>query len=166
MSPNRAITHVQRLAYDLNVGDIEYVNDIEECAADVENHRLRILPVTGDETYAIALHELGHVATVPEMGLALPDVPTSILQHFQLVLKRDYEQFILPAERAAWHWARVYAIEWTAPMADTERRAMDTYLRGYEKAPDRVDREAAVRAITFAHMLRSEAERRLNDKRS
>jgi hypothetical protein len=71
--------------------------------------QIAIAPVVGEVSYAVALHELGHV-----------------LGRYQK------SWVILTRERYAWHWARDHAIAWTPVM---QRRAA-LCLSQYELRPE------------------------------
>jgi hypothetical protein len=68
-----------------------------------KSRRVRIEPVRGASTYAIALHEIGHVVG-PQRGRRLDK------------------------ESQAWRWAEANAIEWTGGMARLAARCIQTYL--------------------------------------
>jgi len=69
-----------------------------------KTRRVRIKPVRGASTYAIALHEIGHVVG-PQGGRRLEK------------------------EAQAWRWAEENAVEWTDGMARLAARCIETYLR-------------------------------------
>lgn len=67
-----------------------------------------------DETaYAAVMHELGHALSAWGM---LRTEKTKL--NWNLILEE---------ERAAWDWARHYALDWTTAMASVERCAMLSY---------------------------------------
>jgi hypothetical protein len=66
--------------------------------------RIRISPVKSAVTYAVALHEIGHLLGPRQSGLRL-------------------EQ-----EVGAWEWAQANAVEWTPAMCTTLRRALSSYI--------------------------------------
>ena len=66
--------------------------------------RVRLEPIRGASTYAIALHEIGHVVG-PQSGPRLNK------------------------EAQAWRWAEDNAIEWTDGMARLAARMIETYLK-------------------------------------
>jgi len=82
-------------------------------------------PIVDETTYAVVLHELGHLlhpggsvrtaATAKSLGL---------MQH---------------EEEAAWSWARHHALEWTAVMETVAEWALSTYYT-LAKAIDAADR--------------------------
>ena len=73
----------------------------------VQDRRIRISPVRGDVSYAVALHELGHLIAVGASG-------------------RKYRR--LDKELRAWRWARAAALEWTPRMDRAMRESMRSYL--------------------------------------
>lgn len=68
------------------------------------SRRVRIPEVKSAVTYALALHELGHVIG-HQRGLTIDK------------------------EAQAWRWAEQHAIEWTTPMARKAGRCIASYLR-------------------------------------
>jgi hypothetical protein len=72
-------------------------------------------PITEETTYAVALHELGHL--VAPLGA----LRTRASAH-NVNLRCDEEE-------AAWAWARRMAIEWTPVMESVARWAEGTYTR-------------------------------------
>ncbi len=67
--------------------------------------RIRIRPVRTANTYAVALHEIGHV------------------------LGRRQSQTRLYAEIGAWEWAKDNARFWSNVMTNKMRRSLDSYIR-------------------------------------
>jgi len=70
--------------------------------------RVRLQPVQGASTYAVALHEIGHVVG-PQSGPRLS------------------------REAQAWRWAELNAVEWTDGMARMAARSIETYLAWCER---------------------------------
>lgn len=68
------------------------------------NKVLHLLPVVNARTYAIAMHEIGHVVT------------------------RTLHQPSLCKEAAAWAWAKTHALSWTASMQTAMRVGLRSYL--------------------------------------
>lgn len=64
---------------------------------------VRLSPVKSEITYAIALHEIGHV-----LG--------------------DYPKTRIDKEVAAWQWAKAYAVVWTPTMQDAAAKRLNKYL--------------------------------------
>lgn len=93
-----------------------------------------VAPIVDEATYAIALHEIGHLAA-----------PTGMLPPDQLTPGLKLEQ-----EHAAWSWARHYALIWTASMEEAEQFGLQTHytvdhtLR-MERVRDVLDRPQALR---------------------
>ena len=73
-----------------------------------KSRRVRLERVRGASTYAIALHEIGHVVG-PQSGRRLDK------------------------EAQAWRWAEQNALEWTDGMARLAARCVETYLRWCER---------------------------------
>jgi hypothetical protein len=84
------------------------------------DRRIRIAPVRGPVSYAIALHEIGHVVAPMASGR----------QHRRI-----------DKEVRAWRWAMSAAVEWTERMDRTMQRSLAGYvaraeLRGWSVAED------------------------------
>lgn len=73
-----------------------------------KTRRVRLERVQGASTYAIALHEIGHVVG-PQGGRRLEK------------------------EAQAWRWAQENAIEWTEGMSRLAARCIETYLKWCER---------------------------------
>jgi hypothetical protein len=72
------------------------------------NHRKRLIkirPVRTDITYAVALHEIGHILD-----------------------PRGHRGTRLDKEVAAWEWAKANAKEWTDRMEEKMRKSLQSYL--------------------------------------
>lgn len=69
---------------------------------------IRITPVKGVVSYAIALHELGHLIADGASG-------------------RKHKR--LDKEMRAWQWARANGLVWTDRMDDTMQKCLQSYLR-------------------------------------
>lgn len=68
------------------------------------DRRIAIRPVKTAITYAIAMHEIGHILGPRQLGSRLDK------------------------EVGAWEWAKANAIEWTEPMDATMRKLLRSYL--------------------------------------
>lgn len=116
MDARQLCTHALELAGAFNVVLI-FVPDCERhlaCATLAYGRRVVAARGIDDETsYAVVLHELGHVLS-----------PWGLLR---TIKTKGNKNLMLEEERAAWDWARHYALEWTAAMASVERWAMGTY---------------------------------------
>lgn len=95
--------HIEQIA---NYNGIAVVYK-ENCAARGwrKARRIRIRPVRTANTYAIALHEIGHV------------------------LGRRQSQTRLYAEIGAWEWAKNNAGFWSSVMTSKMRRCLDSYVQ-------------------------------------
>jgi|GEM_PF-1013879 len=80
----------------------------EAAFAELTTRTVVVARITDESTYAIALHELGHVVA-PWGGL-----------HGTLALQRE-------AEDAAWAWAKHYALLWTPFMQRVATWARSSY---------------------------------------
>jgi len=80
-----------------------------EAAFAVTGYRIVVVaPIRDETTYAIALHEIGHLAA-----------PCGEL--------RGNANLMRAAEDAAWEWARHYALEWTPLMEKVATWARSSY---------------------------------------
>lgn len=72
---------------------------------------IKIRPVKSDITYAVALHEIGHILGPRQSGTRLDK------------------------EVGAWEWAIEHANHWTLPMAGTMKRCLQSYLTKAARSP-------------------------------
>lgn len=70
-----------------------------------KSRRIAIRPVKTAITYAVALHEIGHILGPRQSGTRLDK------------------------EVGAWEWAQANALEWTDAMEKTRSRLLQTYVR-------------------------------------
>jgi hypothetical protein len=70
-------------------------------------------PIIDETTYAVALHEMGHLAS-----------PTGVLRS---AVNGDIGRLMRDEEDAAWTWARHYALIWTPAMQAVATWAEGTY---------------------------------------
>ena len=83
-----------------------------------------IAPVTDDTTYAVALHELGHM--LHPAGTFWLEVSAVKRRTGAYATLRDV-RLTLEAERNAWAWARRMALDWTPAMAGVRRMCLGAY---------------------------------------
>jgi hypothetical protein len=106
----RASTSEDGMNYADHIARICKIEDIEVSAhsrggrAWRKTRRIAIRPVKSAVTYAIALHEIGHILGGRQSGSRLDK------------------------EVGAWEWAQANAIEWTDAMDATMRKALRSYL--------------------------------------
>jgi len=106
--------HAVDLAKAFNVRLIESTQLQPEEAVGLSRLRVALVSTIIDETtYAVALHEMGHLAS-----------PTGVLRHAST---GDLGNLMRAEEDAAWTWARHYALEWTPVMDAVARWAEATY---------------------------------------
>ena len=67
-----------------------------------------VVPITGEVEYAVLLHELGHI--LAPCGFLRPHMKPSDPVTLPVL------RLIVEEERAAWEWAKHYAIDWTPTM--------------------------------------------------
>lgn len=87
----------------------------EQAGANPRIRAIAISPIVDETTYAVALHEMGHL--VNPLGcrsLENRDLPAVT---------------VLSEEHAAWEWAQHVALEWTGPMEAVRVWAVGTYER-------------------------------------
>ncbi len=78
--------------------------------------------------YASALHEIGHLMTLPRtyLGMIWKFGPRFLVRHFimgRITLSRELQK----SELEAWVWAREHAIVWTPTMQRTMEESLRTY---------------------------------------
>jgi hypothetical protein len=106
--------HAHALAVAFDVRLIEAAVLKPEEALGLGHIRVALVSTITDETtYAVALHELGHLAS-----------PTGMVRG---VTTGDLTNLLMVEEEAAWQWARHYALEWTPVMERLAAWALSTY---------------------------------------
>lgn len=116
MKKGEMAAHVARLCGDLGIAVVPHSSGGR---ADRRRRTIAIRPVRSARTYAVALHEIGHVVG-----------PWQSRQR-------------LYAEAGAWFWAREHALEWSEQVSKTCARCLQSYLdharakhaRGVRNAP-------------------------------
>lgn len=122
-------THVRELAAAFKVALCVMDIPPENAGANVKPHGeylgiVKCSRIVDDTTYAVALHEMGHV--VAPLG-GLPEERRHVTGAASLRVQ-------LIEERAAWDWAEHYACDWTPAMEQVKQWALSTYETGYELA--------------------------------
>lgn len=105
-----ALVETQMAPEDAKAGKGRAVGGVVFCA-----------PVTDDTTYAVAMHELGHVLS-PLGSLGHDRVAAAPTAAWRLKLTEEH---------AAWEWAQHYALDWTPAMDAVKAWALSTYDVGY-----------------------------------
>lgn len=86
---------------------------------------IQVQPVVDAITYAIALHEIGHIVAQRKAGIGINggdlDDPMFVYD-------------VLTEEHAAWEWAESVALDWPVEMAHIRQLAMTNYLRILDRA--------------------------------
>lgn len=114
-SPRALQAHARSLADAFKMRLIESSQLLPEEAMSLPHIRVALCaPIIDETTYAVALHELGHLAS-----------PTGALRAAGVV--GDRANLMRDEEDAAWTWARHYALIWTAPMEAVATWAERTY---------------------------------------
>jgi antirestriction protein ArdC len=111
-----------------------------------------IKPVTDEASYAVALHEIGHVRA--PLG-ALPQEKARATSRAQAA------RIALIEEDAAWTWAEHHALDWTPTMAHVRVITEGTYRQGLIDAQQQDAEEAAraaARALDEARRRRQQVE--------
>ena len=106
--------HIARLCADNAITHYTHPRRTGEAGASPEEREIRTPPVRSAATYAVAMHEIGHV-----LG------------------RHQRSRKTMVAERWAWRWARENAIAWTDRMERQAARA----LASYAPAAAEIDRE-------------------------
>lgn len=99
--------HIERVC---KIEDIEVISHSRGGRAWRKSRRIAIRPVKTAITYAVALHEIGHILGPRQSGTRLDK------------------------EVGAWEWAKANAIEWSEPMDATMRRLLRTYIAWSERS--------------------------------
>jgi len=114
MTLNQLQVHARELAAAFDVRLIEDARIRPEEALGIPHLRMVLThPVIEETTYAIVLHEIGHLAA-----------PLGVVRH---VAGGDLGNLRRVEEEAAWGWARHYALEWTPTMEALAQWAEGTY---------------------------------------
>jgi len=124
--------HVEDLAQAFNVELLLTKFVKRERAGAIRFGRFRRLkgvvayPVTDETSYAVVLHELGHHCA--PLGFVRYELhvkkPGPFASREEVV---RYVNLMLDEERAAWDWARHYALYWTPAMMQVEQMTYGTY---------------------------------------
>lgn len=115
-SPDALRAHAHDLAKAFNVRLIEsdQLEPDEAVALKLWNGIVLCTPIVDETTYAVALHELGHLLS-----------PLGLARSAGVQCERGNLQRL--EEDAAWTWARHYALEWTPVMDAVASWAEGTY---------------------------------------
>jgi hypothetical protein len=100
--------HIARVC---KIEDIEIASHSTGGRAYRRTRRIKIRPVKSAITYAIALHEIGHILGAGQSGTRLDK------------------------EVGAWVWAISHATEWTEAMSTKMRGCLESYLRKVARSP-------------------------------
>jgi hypothetical protein len=118
------------VAYDATAGTNAY--------AWYTSKRVETQPILSPESYAIALHELGHIAHACEKSHRRVPVPDDPLN----------KTVCVRCELNAWRFAMARALDWTRRMHDEMSVALPTY-RKYATAGERADVDSFTSAVGF-----------------
>jgi hypothetical protein len=115
MTVDRLRTHAHELAraFHVRLCESTQIKPDEAFALGSGLRLVVVSPIIDETTYAVALHELGHL--VSPMGMLRAHVDGNHAR-----LSRDEED-------AAWTWAEHVALLWTPPMAAVRAWAEGTY---------------------------------------
>ena len=129
MNVDRYRSHLYKLVVEHSVEVLEAHGMPPELAVSAPELRRVILPTIADDTsYAIALHEIGHI--VAKNGHGISKGMSGDLSDPMYVYDLLTEEF------AAWAWARAQAIDWTVGMEQTEKLAIMSYLETLRRAKE------------------------------
>jgi hypothetical protein len=127
------VEHAYRLGYEYQVQlrlDPRY--NPGQAAADPKNRIVYARPVADDTSYAVVIHEMGHVCSPGGAEHhALPPIDFTRCPDWNDIF--SYLDAQVRSEEAAWEWAHEHAIEWTVGMSMVERFAKGTYYRVRER---------------------------------
>jgi hypothetical protein len=88
---------------------------------------INIAPITNEATYAIALHELGHVCS--PLGMVNQAHGSQTMRTTNQVSTLRDVRLQLEEEEAAWSWAQHYATTWTPTMQRVKEIALASYYK-------------------------------------
>jgi len=104
-----------------------------------DNSEVQTLLVTSDIIYALALHELGHIA-INDSADKMPIDEYSRCYHYPQV--NCFER-VVREEAAAWKWAHANALYWNEEMAAIEQEGFGSYtdnLKKLQTEPEQIRR--------------------------
>lgn len=104
------VNYAEHIARICKIEDIDVSPHSRGGRAWRKERRIKIRPVKSAVTYAIALHEIGHILGPRQTGTRLCK------------------------EVGAWEWARANARVWTDAMDATMRKALLSYLKWAERS--------------------------------
>lgn len=109
-------------------------HQIRTSGANPQKRTIHIPPVRGHVTYAVALHEIGHILHPQGM---LRDGETGALESMSSEMSETTQQAAffdvqLIEEASAWQWAITHAKEWTPVMARTLKWSFHTYTSEHQ----------------------------------
>lgn len=108
MTADQYAAHVARIC---KIEDISVDSHSSGGRAYRRQRRVKIRPVKSDITYAVAMHELGHILSSGQRGTRLDK------------------------EADAWMWAKAHALEWTPAMQAKMRDCLKSYLDKAARSP-------------------------------
>lgn len=133
--------HIVNLAADYRITICPDAHTIKQSGADPKQRRVHIPAINGPISYAIALHELGHLAH-PQ---GTPSVRSVFYQKTGRMLPIDLDVQLV-GELSAWEWAFTRALCWTDTMTRVYRHGLWTYtfnqqksVQGYAEAKHLID---------------------------
>lgn len=110
----RQHAHAIAKAYGVRVLEISDL-PVDDAGASPDLRAIRVRTITDDASYAVAMHELGHLCALNGAVHERHEFQTDL-------------SLVLVEERAAWEWAEHYAIDWTTGMEQAKRLALTTYV--------------------------------------
>jgi hypothetical protein len=121
MKPEDLAPHARALAVAFEIRLIEDSGlKTEQGGAAAEQRVVIVAPIVDEATYAVALHEMGHL--VAPLGF-LKSARAACQSRERLMAVK------LAEEEAAWEWAEHYALEWTLTMQAVRDYGYGTYER-------------------------------------
>jgi hypothetical protein len=118
--PRQYTRHVHGLAGAFNVSLLELDVPPEMAGAKVAERQVLCRPVVDETSYAVAMHELGHILA-PSGALR---VATGDADNWELKMAE---------EEAAWEWAEHYVLDWTPAMEQVKALSLGSYRTHYEQ---------------------------------
>lgn len=108
---DEGLTYAEHIARICKIEDISVQSHSRGGRAWRRGRRIKIRPVKTVITYAVALHEIGHILGQRQNGTCLDK------------------------EVGAWEWAQANAIEWTDTMTAKMRSCLRSYLAKAARTP-------------------------------
>lgn len=129
-------THVEELAQQIKATIYECrVCPPDHAHADRLTRECHVPPIANEAAYAIALHELGHLANDPIppthpalVSTSIGGLITELDRVFRMLMESKAPEHIIQTEIEAWQWAKDHALDWSPTMDHIRAVCMASYL--------------------------------------